>query len=357
MFKEKTVIILGAGASCHYDYPSGEGLIDNLINNAKNIFDPYFNYANDYSKEKFYRPSMPSLNIKPSSATMPDIPTDYHDFNTLLKKLHDSLESFDPVMIDSFLNNNRSLRGIGTLMIAYEILKCENTEKLNRNNTEKNNWYKYLVDSIVSGCVESADILKNNLHIITFNYDVSLEHYLYTRLTSIQRFTQNDVIKFLDNPEKPLITHVYGKVRENPFENNEYGRIFKEKEEKEENVYKFKIYKHTIELAYEASKKLEVIDKEKTAKLGDSDQIINAREKLKEANKVFILGFGFYEDNMELIGLTRANLNKKRLIYTNYTDMQRIENKVKSSILMVNGDFIKSTKNVYDALIHDFDFT
>jgi hypothetical protein len=35
MFKAKTVFIIGAGASCHYGYPTGEELVRRIISKAK----------------------------------------------------------------------------------------------------------------------------------------------------------------------------------------------------------------------------------------------------------------------------------------------------------------------------------
>ena len=41
MFTEKTAIVLGAGASWHYSYPTGEDLIKNIIKTAKEILVAY----------------------------------------------------------------------------------------------------------------------------------------------------------------------------------------------------------------------------------------------------------------------------------------------------------------------------
>ncbi len=36
MYNRKIVFILGAGASCSYGYPTGEGLLDDIIANIEN---------------------------------------------------------------------------------------------------------------------------------------------------------------------------------------------------------------------------------------------------------------------------------------------------------------------------------
>ena len=51
MYNRKIVFILGAGASCSYGYPTGEGLIQDIIANIKN--DEIFVFFNKEEIEKF----------------------------------------------------------------------------------------------------------------------------------------------------------------------------------------------------------------------------------------------------------------------------------------------------------------
>ena len=59
---------------------------------------------------------------------------------------------------------------------------------------------------------------KSNLTIITFNYDRSLEHYLYnTFLNFTKSLTEKEKIEEL---KKLKIYHVYGKLADLPWESN-----------------------------------------------------------------------------------------------------------------------------------------
>jgi hypothetical protein len=96
------------------------------------------------------------------------------------------LQTVYPLLIDHFLAWNESLRPIGKLLIAAVILECEA-----KRSVRDGGWYRFLVHKLVYGCSESADILRNNVRFITFNYDASLENYLFAALTSLDILNQN----------------------------------------------------------------------------------------------------------------------------------------------------------------------
>lgn len=101
VFKVKTTLVLGAGASVGYGYPTGDGLIDCVIQQL--------------SKEE-----------------------NQQDENA--RRLQRLLSFYDPQSIDSFLNHYKSERGLidfAKTEIAYCLLKSENKEAFRRGHKFK----------------------------------------------------------------------------------------------------------------------------------------------------------------------------------------------------------------------------
>lgn len=150
-----------------------------------------------------------------------------------------------------------------------------------------------------------------------------------------------------------IITHVYGKIKVNSFEDREYGGFLMPLKDN----YPKNIYKKSLELACKAARNIEVIDGEKPF---DS----KIAEHIHKAKSIFILGFGFYEDNMRLLDLWNFNAGElseghqipkdKKIYYTNYGDMEKINAKVAHLGLQNRNTIKKSTNKVYAALEQDF---
>ena len=308
MFTEKTVIILGAGASCHLGFPTGETLIENIINSeiVKDIFDVF----------------------------------------------ERQLKQMQPLSIDTFLSYHEEWEGVGKQAIAYELLKKESKYKY--EDKDKGNWYRFLIDALIRGCRDPKDILRNNdkLSIVTFNYDISLEYYLYTRLKTISFFEKN-FSEFVNNLK---IVHVYGQLSRFNW-HKEFCEKFYEKEVIERDI---KHYGNNSENKYKTyAKSIEIVGIRKWQNDQLPVHIKKIRDIIKDAKNIYVLGFGFYEENMDLIGLGSNLLQdlRKRFYYTNYGNMQKIERQLlKRGIRRMEENFIKSEKSVYKALAEDFDF-
>ena len=126
MFTDKTIIILGAGASCHLGYPTGEELIDQIKN-----------------------PTSSGLHTP--------------------KELSDLLNEMQPLSIDTFLSYHTEFEEIGKELIARAILDKEEISFL-----DSKNWYRLLVDALISQCKKPEDILFNieNLSVIRLGFCV-----------------------------------------------------------------------------------------------------------------------------------------------------------------------------------------
>ena len=72
-------------------------------------------------------------------------------------------------------------------------------------------WYRYLWNQMCAGITQGnlEDFAKNEISIVTFNYDLSLEHYLFTCLKnaySVDAVKANELLRAIS------ISHVYGSL-------------------------------------------------------------------------------------------------------------------------------------------------
>lgn len=236
MFKKNTTIILGAGSSYDLGYPIGSELIDKVLRLSEN-----------------------------------------NDTPNIVKEFAKTLKEFNPLSIDFFLSLHKNFADIGKEEIATAILECEeeSKEKMIRS---KNHWYKFLLNEILTGCENDKPdaINDNNLSIVTFNYDVSLEYFLYSRLLSMSYF-QKGSENFAHNFLKKLeVEHVYGKVKN--INSDNFGGYGKGSTLGASN--------NTLRVIGERGNNIDKI-----------------KDKIKKAEKVFILGYGFHEENNELLNM------------------------------------------------------
>jgi hypothetical protein len=115
----QTVFILGAGASWHYGYPTGEELVRRVIAKAR-LAQNYFNTVlNSPANGIPVRPnfiSRKSLNPLPNG--LKDMRKEWTTAIGECQNLIDRLTTVDPLVIDYFLGQNPDLIDIGRLCIA-----------------------------------------------------------------------------------------------------------------------------------------------------------------------------------------------------------------------------------------------
>ena len=219
MISEKTVFILGAGASVESGFPTGDILVERIWNNLVER-DSYtknpLNKALQFNKKPLESEGKVSQNF-----------THIHAQN-MLKQFALDLSDSRTSSIDDFLHNTRETADyelIGKLAIIQEISKRESTNVLFRQIEKQDftfgdqhylgyqsNWYKTLWKTIYEGCKTLGDIEKNlsKLTFITFNYDRSVEHQLFVSIKAMFQASDETVGNLLDQALK--IYHVYGQV-------------------------------------------------------------------------------------------------------------------------------------------------
>jgi hypothetical protein len=262
MFNKKTVLILGAGASIPYHFPSGKGLIHEIIHGQHRGYD---------SLIKSYLPRGISV-----------------------ERFRSSLHKSKPSSIDTFLEKNPTLIDAGKIAIASVLLPREREDFL-FNAKPGDDWYTYL-NNLLSE--QSFEDFGKNLSIITFNYDRSLEHSLYTHLTNLHltEKTSEECVKQLRTI--PII-HVYGKLGNLPWKTDDKSASI---------PYGGNLAGESDDIRYKriewVAKSIKIIpESHNTAK----EQQKKINELINNAEKIFFLGFGFHSENLRRINLDSFN--------------------------------------------------
>ena len=244
MITKPTVLVLGAGASIGFGYPSGPQLIrqiDRLL--------PKPRVRDLLSKAGF------------------DVPQ--------LQRLQTALVHCGRTSIDALLEHREDLLEVGKAAIAYIIMAKENGSKRKLFGDYENNWYMYLFDRL--GPITRWT--ENRLKIVTYNYDRSLEYSLFT--SAQNSFDAPDTV--IANVISSLhIIHVHGRLDPLPHEDdNDAGRGYGKNAE-------------SGALIRRAAAGITIIhEKDDSASLLD-----DARGALSVAERICFLGFGYHEVNV-----------------------------------------------------------
>jgi len=250
MIKDNTVLILGAGASADYNYPTGLKLKDDIVRNLAPG-------SNNYWLEIF-----DIVNIRRE---------EIQEFTKALS--HCGLDS-----IDTFLERNPKYHKIGVLAIAIGITRKENAQENGFFRTDRYNWYQYLYGKLDA---PFDDFENNRLSIITFNYDRSLEHCLFTyfRNTHLNKSIEECAQKFMTIP----IIHVYGKLGNLPWQDNKDTREYTN-------------FSDEIQGVIDVSKNIKILSERDTI----SEDFRKAHKLLFGASKIIFMGWKKRAQNLFL---------------------------------------------------------
>ncbi len=283
MIKKNTLLILGAGASVNFGFPLGLALLWKIID-----------FLNENTKE-FYALCHKGFD------------------ETYIKKFRKAL-SCEDTSIDSFLEYNKEFLVIGKVSIALALLPCEITENLFVNAKDRErNWYQLLFGRLSRDCPFDK-FQDNKLRIITFNYDRSLEQFLYERIQS--KYNSESEADCIAKVKSIPIIHVHGRLGCLPWQ---------EPENENEQIIEYDSYKtYKSVVAYPATPEqlsasilkpeYPIIDTyaHKAAESSKSIKIIHHEvqsyeekvyDLIKENNAIHFLGFGYHPENMTRLKL------------------------------------------------------
>lgn len=307
-----TVFILGAGSSKPYGYPTGAEL-------RKSIIKEFYVLLKGLLKD---------LSIQ-------EIEKQHHLREA--KRFVDAFNNSSIISIDKFLSLNPIFSYYGKLAITLIISKNEKSSKFREDVEDDQDWYKLLFNRMISTFNEPSDFdkfCKNKVAFITFNYDRSLEYFIFesfynafwnNRKKIESAFMSLEGIKtYIPFP----FIHVYGQIDKIKAHG---GWDYREK------------------LAFSDIKKLS----ENIRVIGErANNIEEIKEIITESKRIFFLGFGYAKENIDSIGILDI-INEKWQIYGTAKSMTEKEIKEVKSTFRKN--FPKSYPSVYGTQIETKD--
>jgi hypothetical protein len=135
----------------------------------------------------------------------------------------------------------------------------------------------------------AALFTKNEVSFVTFNYDRALEHFLYTTLSATFGASENDVGRVLS--QLPFI-HLHGRLGHLPWQGSD-GRAFEPT-----------LNRTVLETCVRAIKIMNEGPDVSTAEFNQ------AKELMEKSERIYFLGVGFNDVNLQRIGLS-SHTNSK----------------------------------------------
>jgi hypothetical protein len=237
MITTPTTLVLGAGASVDCGYPSGTALRNQILE----LF-------NNRGTEDLY-----PLLCAGFSVNMVD---------RFCQNLIDS--PFDS--IDELLEHRPDIVDIGKTALAWALIRCEDDRKLNQG------WYRYLFKKMNCG---PHDFHKNEVSIVTFNYDRSFEEFLFRALKIGYNLPAVLAAQFIRSMN---IIHLHGNLGKLPWQDPK-GRRYAPLEGQD-----IRHISSSIKVVHEGAE-------------SDPD-FQQARELLTASRRIVFLGFGYGEVNL-----------------------------------------------------------
>jgi hypothetical protein len=329
MINNKTVLILGAGASCDYGFPIGEGLRDQI---CKEIFER--NSVFHYLVGKWGAPKLK------------------HFADTLLESR---------ISVDAFLEGHPDYLDMGKFAIASILLPIEKksslyTDWLDPKKVEgKKHWYDILFHNLIEG-TDFDNFKDNKLSVITFNYDRSFEEFLFNSFRSSRREAKKkeNEAGCIAQVSSVEVVHVYGSLGRLPWQPDsgllngvpkvEYSAL------KSGGDLLLKI--PTINLA---AKSIDIVRDGS----GDTPAFARAKELLNQAQRIYILGFGFNMKNLERLGLLDFDFFTEEIVGTAHGLTGQLRNEIgqiqySKPLGNQQGNYLTRRFNLFNQTVYEF---
>lgn len=268
----KTVFIVGAGASSEVRLPIGRDLKKMIVSSLSSD-------SNNEIDDHLIRLALSSNSVK--------IPDSY----TACKHICESMSQ--SISIDNFLDQHKADKVIelcGKLAIVRTILRAESTSLLFINPKEAMNfasledtWFTGFWKLLTENC--SREDLKNRFKLVVFvifNYDRCIEHYLFHSLKNVYRMDPDEAAMLVNSIQ---IYHPYGTVGFLPWQTTEYNAI---------RYGESPLANQLLDSAKKIKTFTQSTDE-------NSSDVIAIREHIRTSPRAIFLGFAFHELNMDLL--------------------------------------------------------
>jgi hypothetical protein len=297
MFKKKTVFVIGAGASAEFGMPIGVQL--------RNRIAPYFNFSEDSASARLHQMLVPQFGANAPIYTQAELS---------VSKVVAEFPSIDEIL--HYFSTEPEIVMLGKAAIVREILAAERKSTLFdmngsglKTSTERDeNWLQHFFSMAISSTLyRHIRHAFKMLTIINFNYDRIIEHYLYNALQNqalIHSVAAKEAVSSLE------ILRPYGKVGPLDWQ-SDVGVVFgSEINHDDDSLFSTA---SSIRIYTESLPRLVHIDRYAPYEIQYPTIRSKITSALREADVVVFLGFGFHEQNMDL--LRGAEIGKGTLIF------------------------------------------
>jgi hypothetical protein len=277
MITKPTVLVLGAGVSMPYGYPSGGQLLERICGGLGS--EDKLVFLREYGIER------------------------------------DEVELFTSVLrgskqpsVDAFLEHQPAFQNLGKLAIAMELMDCEDDQFMQNSEHRDGGIYQYLLNKMNAGWDE---LTLNRLSIVTFNYDRSLEHYLFGALKSTYGKSDAEVAGVL---KQIRIIHVHGCLGPLRWQGTDgrpyfsplrqYSDFVAEPGGRDRAMNRLRVegagpLAYVLAAVQKASEQIIIVSKAQP----DTPEFESAKSALVEAERVYFLGFGYLSANLQRLGM------------------------------------------------------
>lgn len=273
MIEKPTVFVLGAGASKAFKFPLGLQLRDQIathLDDHHGILGAacrYYGYEWQQGKGEWIWPNVDESPVKAHQQIIGEV-------NAFKAALLDS-----PIYsIDAFLEDQPEFEELGKIAIAATLIPYELKPKLSRKPDEKPRWVDELFNKMRTGPADFAD---NQVRIITFNYDRSIEYFFWNALKSTYGLGEEDAANLLKSIS---IVHIHGQLGEPHFLSDD-GRDYKDDTSRDS----LRTAVDNMRIIYEQP--------------DESPELQRAHEFIAQAEIFCFLGFGYHPDNMRRLAV------------------------------------------------------
>jgi len=191
--------------------------------------------------------------------------------------------------IDLFLSRQPRFKEVGKLAILLSVLRHERESRFAHNAKEPDrDWYSFLYDRMTRESISKdgyKEFAQNKVAFITFNYDRSLEYFLFRSLHSFEDATPEKVREQIN---QITISHVYGKLAPLPWQDNDASKAL------EYGVDDSTSYGRLPDMI----QNMYVVHEERM-----NPELEKAREEIRKAERIFFLGFGYADENLKVLGI------------------------------------------------------
>ncbi len=293
MFNNKTLIIVGAGASKEVNLPTGQELKESIARSLEIEFD---------AMGRLIGPNRILCNaletISKKNGPDPQFHPPQLRYINVAKRIRDAMPL--AISIDNFIDTHQgdnALELCGKLAIVSSILDAERNSLLffDRNNPNskldynslKKTWFNSFMKLLSESCtVDHLEERLSSIKVVIFNYDRCIEHFLFNALQTYYGIEPSRAATLVDSLK---IYHPYGMVGGLPWSKK----------------------KPAIDFGAEPNpdQLLQLADQIKTFTEGTdprSNAMMEIQTGMTEARIVLFLGFAFHRLNIDLIQASKG---------------------------------------------------